>query len=218
MGCDIHFRVEYYAPDETVAVEEGKIVVVPEGGGSWRPAERVSRGIDRTIWEKVLATPKEQRDPRFEHVTDNDLRTWIQTTPEFEVTYQDLFYSGRNYGLFWMLTGTRGTYDPTPLPVQLGEVTLEELKQSWGRGRGLPEDVSPEVREHIPDDDVDLHTHSWYTLAELLAADWSEADRYGHGPYMGSSFGDTILAMQAVAIEKCGGDTTKVRAVFAYDN
>lgn len=220
MGCDIHFRVEYYGPEETVVLENGALSVRMDGESRWHPAERLSPSKYRKMWEDQLALPPEKRSG---NATDEQLREWIEEEPKLALDYDDRFYTGRNYGLFWMLTGTRGPQEGAiPIPVQLGETTLEDISSNWGYGRGIPEDVCPEVGEELAEDDGDLHTHSWYTLDELLNADWSEATYpMADGqrmPYFASGFDQTLLLMQAVAIEKCGGDTTRVRAVFAYDN
>lgn len=64
------------------------------------------------------------------------------------------FYDGRNYNLFSVLAGVRNRHEIIPIC----------------EPRGLPEDVSESVRE----DECYDHSHSWLTLAELMAFDWTQ--------------------------------------------
>jgi hypothetical protein len=66
-------------------------------------------------------------------------------------------YEGRNYDLFAILAGVRRD-EPKPI----------------AEPRGLPEDVSADVKRASEEWDSDGHTHSWYSLAELLAFDWDK--------------------------------------------
>lgn len=196
MGCDIHFRVEYYAPTETVTLKDGQVVVAQDGPPRWQPAEKLSPSRMRLRWEEELQTPVELR---LGQSTDAQLKAWISLEPEMELAYEDRFYTGRNYPLFYKLAGVRGEY--------------EDIEPMSDYGNGLPDDMSPEVADELGDDG-DLHSHSHYTLTELLdECDWQEFDRQS-----GAAFYETILKMHVVAIEKCGGNTDHVRAVFAFDN
>lgn len=58
------------------------------------------------------------------------------------------FYNGRNYDLFGKLAGVRGSEDPMVYP------------------RGLPDDLSPEVKEEFGDG-LDWHSATWYDMREL---------------------------------------------------
>jgi hypothetical protein len=40
--------------------------------------------------------------------------------------------------------------------------------------RGVPDDVSKEFGKEIESWDIDGHSHSWFSLAELLAVDWDQ--------------------------------------------
>lgn len=68
------------------------------------------------------------------------------------------FYSGRNYGLFGVLAGVRWQCPHGQIAEQ----------------RGLPADVSPEVQGEADDWGEDGHSHSYLTLAELIAYDWTK--------------------------------------------
>ena len=59
------------------------------------------------------------------------------------------FYTGRNYTLFGKLAGVRGMDEPMVYP------------------RGLPEDISPEVKEEYAKFEGYAHSATWYDLYEL---------------------------------------------------
>lgn len=197
MGCDIHFRVEYYGPIETVVRNDsGEITVAPEGDFAWQPAEKYDKNEWIVRWEKALAEGQ---------LTQKQFDEYVSDEPAVRLNYGDRFYTGRNYSLFGKLSGVRRDgYD---------EICGEDNP----RFGTLPPDTCPEIYEELGPEDGDLHSRGWATLKELLDADWSdlkaEGENFGY-----SGFGHTLLSMEAVAIEKCGGDTTKVRAVWAYDN
>jgi hypothetical protein len=65
-------------------------------------------------------------------------------------------FDWRQYGLFGFLAGVRN-YSQVP---------------SLAPHRGLPADVSAEVREDSEGWNGDGHSHSWVTLGELLAFDY----------------------------------------------
>lgn len=86
------------------------------------------------------------------------------------------WFNDRNYNLFAILAGVRNGYDFVPI----------------SEPRGLPSDLSPEVkkldymsREESEsgggDNDISLgdHSQSWLTLAELLACDWTQEVKEG---------------------------------------
>lgn len=68
------------------------------------------------------------------------------------------FYSGRHYGLFGVLAGVRWKCPHGAI----------------AEDRGLPEDISPEVREEASDWGGDGHSHSYATLEELITYDWTK--------------------------------------------
>lgn len=74
------------------------------------------------------------------------------------VDYDDRFYTGRSYGLFSILANVRNGagFKPIAMP------------------RGLPKDVTPEVAAESESWDSDGHSHSWHTVADLLAYDWTQ--------------------------------------------
>ena len=173
MGADIHVRVEYLAPGETVSVVNGVPTVTQDGPEEWVPAEP--------------PTPNP-----WAHLSGE---------PAFHIAYEDRFYTGRNYALFWKLSGVRGPYEGV-------EPMCEDEC-----GNGFPDDASPEVRDSLDPDCLDFHSHTHYTLTELLLENWAEFDRQ-----FGANFEKTVLDMQALAIEKTNGNTDHVRFLCCYDN
>lgn len=82
------------------------------------------------------------------------------------VDYDNRIYTGRNYDLFAILADVRnglgfagmvtgGRFTPIAMP------------------KGLPDDVSPEVKAESDGWNSDGHSHSYFTLAELEAYDWA---------------------------------------------
>lgn len=98
-------------------------------------------------------------------------------------------YNDRNYDLFTALANVRN-YNERVTPI--------------AEPRGLPDDVSPEVRADSDAWDSDGHSHSWHTLEALLAYDW-EANRLGY-------FRRVLDEMAKL------GPPNRVRAVFWFDN
>lgn len=64
---------------------------------------------------------------------------------------------GRNYTLFSVLADVR-SYGEGIIPLFAN--------------RGLPKDASKSTLRDIPENDSDYHSHTYFTLAELLATDW----------------------------------------------
>lgn len=77
------------------------------------------------------------------------------------------FYSGRNYDLFAMLANVRNGRGFAGCDTGDGFNPISEPK-------GLPEDVSPEVKKLSEQWDADGHSHSHLTVQELLDYDWTQ--------------------------------------------
>ena len=73
------------------------------------------------------------------------------------VDYSDDIDVGRDYDLFCFLAGVRCGEEP----------------QHFER-KGLPDDLSPEVREECEGWGSDGHSHSWLTLEELQTVNWED--------------------------------------------
>jgi hypothetical protein len=87
------------------------------------------------------------------------------------VTWGKQFYRGRNYDLFAILADVRNGRGFAGIKTGEGFNPIAEPK-------GLPEDASPEVAANSEDWDVDGHSHSWFTFAELRAFDWQQESRH----------------------------------------
>lgn len=95
-------------------------------------------------------------------------------------------YDGRDYRLFNALAGVRGN----------GGVS---------NPKGVPIDASEAYRYMVKSWDGDGHSHSYFTLSELLKVDWKKYDV--------EYFTETIEKMK-----KIDPDPEKVRCVFFFDN
>lgn len=115
---------------------------------------------------------------------------WEEDDGEWGVPYNSEYYSGRNYGLFSILADVRGR-----------EVPIDEP-------RGIPDDASTGYKYICEQWDGDGHSHSYFTLKELLEVDWSQYNEY----YV-SEFLETLEDMK-----KIDEDTSKVRCCFFFDN
>jgi hypothetical protein len=86
------------------------------------------------------------------------------------IPYVERFYSSRSYYTFSILADVRNGrgfagcqtgegFNPICLP------------------KGMPEDASPEVAAECERWEGDGHSHTWHTLADLLAFDWKQVTR-----------------------------------------
>jgi hypothetical protein len=97
--------------------------------------------------------------------------TWETETYDdrevMHVPYGESIYSGRNYDLFAILADVRNGVGFAGCDTGEGFVPISSPK-------GLPEDVTDEVKSVSEAWAGDAHSHSWVTLAELLAYDWTQ--------------------------------------------
>jgi hypothetical protein len=87
------------------------------------------------------------------------------------VPYAKRFYTGRNYDLFAILANVRNGYGFAGVKTGGGFVFID-------KPRGMPEDVSPEVAADAESWGCDGHSHSFFTLAELLVYDWTQVTKH----------------------------------------
>lgn len=116
-------------------------------------------------------------------------------------------YEVRNYAVFAVLADVRNSHSLTPMSVP----------------RGIPQDASEVWREECKD--VDYHSHTWFTVQELVDA--REAGFFSHEevPFglLCSHFVDvTIPALIAQAprdfVATGEPDLDAIRLVMAFDN
>lgn len=76
-------------------------------------------------------------------------------------------YCGRNYDLFAILADVRNGRGFAGVVTGSGFNPICEPK-------GIPDDVSPEIKEDSDRWNGDGHSHSWLTIQELLNYDWNQ--------------------------------------------
>lgn len=150
MGCDIHFFTERYSKDNNY---DGPRDISEE----------------RDIKLGTLLNDEEV-EPRWVSADK-----WNYEDGDWELSYNDNFYKGRNYSLFEILAGVRGDDDNAIEPP-----------------RGIPDDASLGYKTVADQWDGDAHSHSYFTLDELL---------------------ETIEKMKSI-----DNDTGNVRCLFFFDN
>ena len=104
--------------------------------------------------------------------------------------WEDQYYDSRNYQLFSILAGVRGEHSPIVEP------------------SGIPEDVSTGYEYMCDQWEGDSHSHSYYTLTELLNVNWEEYD---------DCYLDDFL-QSIERLKEIDEDTDNVRMCFFFDN
>lgn len=89
----------------------------------------------------------------------------------FTVEYDNRFYTQRSYNLFGMLANVRNGRGFAGIKTGEGFIPI-------AMPRGLPEDVCDEVRHVSERWGVDGHSHSWFTVSELLRYDWNQTTQH----------------------------------------
>jgi hypothetical protein len=166
MGCDIHFYVE-----------------VNRGNG-WELAPGQLEDCDNCKGTQL--DPEEKHcgncGKSLKHHEEGTGKCWFEPTTVSPVpspcTYRcregkdlkQIFYKGRDYDLFGVLSEVRG--DGVP---------------GFTKGScGMPPDPSPELAYYSQSSD--WHSHTWYTLTELKRYTWTKEEHY--------FFATTIVMMQ----------------------
>lgn len=140
---------------------------------------------------------------------DNPLMTeWISVDewindPRLEIMeVRQRYWEDRNYLLFAILANVRNQYNIQPISLP----------------KGLPDDVSPEVKKQSDEENGDVHTRSWLTLKELLEYDWQqtmEDDNEEIYPYE-----ELVIPFVSEFISRLSkiDEPENVRMVFWFDN
>lgn len=76
-------------------------------------------------------------------------------------------YDGRNYDLFGILANVRNGRGFAGIKTGLGFEPIDDP-------RGTPKDASPEYLKELETWGADAHSHSYFTLRELLDYDWTQ--------------------------------------------
>lgn len=117
--------------------------------GSWVPESGLLAGGFRPGSERWVAL-----DTDDEHLFPNTYYDPDSTYKPFQVKYRGAPLDDRNYDLFALLAGVR-----------MSGRELEPLSPP----RGVPTDASFGWLKEVDDWGPDFHSHSWFTLAELIA-------------------------------------------------
>ena len=155
MGCDIHSMVEVkttrYSGDYG-RHENGLLA------GKWEP------GSER--WEALGGRDPDQSEAWFTNSYYDPESKYEPFTRRYRFAPLD----NRNYDLFALLANVRNGYGFAG--VRRGDA-IEPLDMP----RGIPSDASYGWLEYCDSWGPDLHSHSWFTLAELVA--FQEQGRFG---------------------------------------
>jgi hypothetical protein len=77
------------------------------------------------------------------------------------------FYGSRNYNLFAILANVRNGYGFAGTPTGKGFVPIDDP-------RGIPPDASQEYLNEVDRWNGDGHSHSYFTVQELMQYDWTQ--------------------------------------------
>ncbi len=137
--------------------------------GKWQVAEPF---VLSSWWYDTIIDESDVEYPSDEY---NDLRKKYESMSEKEILEKygdderiywehpfDRKHTSRNYYFFAVLADIRN-YDDFIIPIS--------------DPKGLPDNVSPEIKKQSDHDGVDGHSHSWLTLEELESHDWNQSRR-----------------------------------------
>lgn len=86
------------------------------------------------------------------------------------VPYEKMWYRDRHYDLFSILADVRNGRGFAGVKTGQGFVPILQP-------RGIPEDACPEYLSEVEGYGLDVHSHSWLTLREILQYDWQQTSR-----------------------------------------
>ena len=121
-------------------------------------------------------------------------------------SYGDTFYSGRSYDLFTLLADVRSRTGITPISPP----------------RGIPDGVSEGITKVIERWDGDGHSHSYFTLNELMTyaygEHWLVSRTENRIAAISSFFGTVTLDKLCEFLVEPGVSPDDIRIVFFFDN
>lgn len=153
---------------------------------------------DRNSSIEVLLEERSKDDERSKRWVSADkwkLDDYEDEEPWWDIPREHRYYTGRNYYLFSVLAGVRDYND-----------NIKKLAEP----KGIPEDASFGYKTVVKQWNGDGHSHSYFTLEELLNINW---DEYKQEDWLDDFINDTINKMKSI-----DPDPTKVRCVFFFDN
>jgi hypothetical protein len=154
--------------------------------GQWRPITHLPREVFDAVHPTIM--PIEEWDLKFKAEWYEDFNSDKYTGRSDE---RHRWPVQRNYYLFTVLAGVRA---------------YEHAHDQVYPVRGLPDDVSPEVMEHVEAWRIDSHDHSWLTLRELYDERVAASEPRGWAVW--------LRALTDIA----EGNLDNVRVVFFFDN
>jgi len=153
MGCDIHLYAE-----------------VKDAEGNWKNYDYRDECVERDDNGK----PIYEVYTGEEFVKTSDLEEVAKYNSEDvskKINYDKLFKHplevGRNYDLFAILANVRNGYGFAGCDTGDGFIPIDEP-------RGLPGDVTDDVKKESDGWGINGHSHSWFTLRELLEYNWDK--------------------------------------------
>lgn len=112
-------------------------------------------------------TEARQADGTWKHADPRVLNKYYEPDNGEREYELESVYFGRNYRLFAILANVRNGYGFAGVDTGDALVPIADP-------RGLPDDVSAAVREESDSWGVDGHSHSYFTLQELLDFNWTQ--------------------------------------------
>ena len=119
----------------------------------WAEIQQINKKTDEKFWMMVGSIFK---NPYYR--PEGVPNTWNEPLTKHP-------YSGRNYDLFAMLADVRNGRGFAGCITGEGFTPIDDP-------RGVPEDASYDYKDEVERYGVDGHSHSWFTLQELLDYDW----------------------------------------------
>jgi hypothetical protein len=141
------------------------LYVEKKNNGIWEPVIGKNHWIDE--YKDWYANSKDEK------YRANLLKSIEKMEKEEPEVYCGWLYDGRNYTLFGILADVRNGI----CSFFRGPSTGQEAKPI-SMPKGLPEDVSSYVKLQSDEWDCDGHSHSWFTLQELLDYDWNSGIKH----------------------------------------
>jgi hypothetical protein len=221
MGCDIHLYVEKKVDGNWVAVKGKNPRIEMYREWAKRAIEREDLEYAKRMETQALkiengsAEKEEEDDYDKAYDAPQVLEGWA--------------YDGRNYDLFAILADVRNGRGFAGFYTGEGFNPISDAK-------GLPEDVSSEVKAESDRWDCDGHSHSYFNLKELVYYDWEQTTiTLKDGIYNmdtpleelkkmteGVKYKDSAGSFYTKTMEKlhdlANGDLESVRIVFWFDN
>lgn len=222
MGCDIHFYVEKQNEDGQWVAVKGKNPDINRYRG-YATTQRERGNEEQAAAYEKSANEIEDGTKLKSAEDDYDRRHYAPTV------LADWAYDGRNYNLFAILADVRNGRGFAGSYTGEGFNPIAEPK-------GIPNDLSPEVTESFHYWEGDGHSHSWFTLQDLLDYDWDQNTKtLKPGMYrMDTPLEELQDSTMWVTYKECAGEfytetipklnelagdnPDKVRIVFWFDN